>query len=145
MNASQEKFDKTEETDYKQVIVIRKELGMRKGKIAAQAAHASMAVFLRAPEAVFRDVNGQKELVIALDEPSHAWLTGRFRKICLSVNSEAELVELYRKASEAGLRCALIRDSGLTEFKGVPTLTALAIGPHSNEEINPLTRHLPLL
>ena len=83
--------------------------------------------------------------MISLDEQSYAWLTGRFRKICLSVNSEEELLELHRKALEAGLRCSLIRDSGLTEFKGVPTLTALAIGPHSNEQINPLTRHLPLL
>lgn len=136
---------KVEETDYKQVLVIRKELGMRKGKVASQAAHASMAVLLGEPGAVFREVGGQKQLVIPLDDQLHAWLTGRFRKICVSVSSEKELLDLHSKALSAGLRCSLIRDSGLTEFNGIPTLTALAIGPHSNEQLNPITGHLPLL
>lgn len=133
-----------ESSDYKQVIVVRRELNMRKGKLAAQAAHASMAVFTRGEGAHFQEVDGQKQMVIPLDEEAYAWLSGRFRKICVYVNTEAELLALHRQAQAAGLRCALIQDSGFTEFKGVPTYTTLAIGPHCNEKLNPVTGHLPL-
>lgn len=124
---------------HKQMIILRKDLNMRKGKMVAQGSHASMSVLLQCGS---RD--GDK-LVFQMDERSEPWLTGRFKKICVSVNSEKELLDLYQKAKEDGLLCSLIQDAGLTEFGGVPTYTAVAIGPDKNEIIEKLTGHLPLL
>jgi PTH2 family peptidyl-tRNA hydrolase len=137
--------EKQQETDFKQILVVRKDLNMRKGKIAAQAAHASMATLTRGPGAFISHESGRPELVVPLDDDAYAWLTGRFRKICVYVTSEAELLELHDKAVAAGMRCSLIQDSGVTEFGGVPTYTVVAIGPHSNERLAGLTDGLPLL
>lgn len=65
--------------------------------------------------------------------------------MCVYVNSEAELLEIVQAANDAGLYNALITDSGLTEFGGVPTKTCIAIGPAYSDRIDPVTRHLPLL
>jgi len=124
----------------KQVIVMRKDLNMRKGKMIAQGAHASLKVFL--------DRRGEAEggvLAIPLTEPMTAWLGGRFTKVCVSVTSEAELDAIYARAREAGLACALIVDAGHTEFGGVPTKTCCAIGPDWVEEVDAVTGGLPLL
>ncbi len=72
------------------------------------------------------------------------WLSEKFTKICVSVNSEHELLELYNKAKRAGIPCSLIRDAGMTEFKE-PTYTAVAIGPEFPDKVDPLTGDLPLL
>ena len=60
-------------------------------------------------------------------------------KVCLQVNSEDELLAHHQKALELGLRSHLIRDSGRTEFGGVPTLTACAIGPDDAVKIDAVT------
>lgn len=125
---------------HKQVIALRKDLNMRKGKMIAQGAHASMAAVLD------RAQRSGRELSISLDDPDIGpWLEGKFAKIAVGAESEAELVALYEKALAAGLPCSLIRDSGLTEFAGVPTLTACAIGPAEISKIDPITSHLKLL
>lgn len=61
------------------------------------------------------------------------------------MNSEAELLSLFEKAQAAGLIAALIRDAGLTEFGGVPTYTALAVGPDRADRVDAITGELPLL
>ena len=77
----------------KQVIVMRKDLGMRKGKMIAQGAHAAMAVLLEHARA------SETEIVLPLDEAAHQWLvSGRFTKICVSVDSEAALDEVVARA-----------------------------------------------
>ena len=119
----------------KQMIVIRKDLGMRKGKMVAQGAHASMAAILS------KDEDG----VILDDYRVLRWLEGAFTKVCVSVNSEEELLELHKKAQQEGMLTALITDSGLTEFQGVPTNTAIAIGPDTYERCASVTGHLKLL
>jgi conserved hypothetical protein TIGR00283 len=126
-------------SEHKQTIVLRKDLNMRKGKMVAQGAHASMRAILQLGQQV------GSTYVIPLDERVEPWLTGRFKKICVSVNSEAELLALYEKAKAAGVIAALIRDAGLTEFGGVPTYTALAVGPDREERIDEITGGLPLL
>jgi PTH2 family peptidyl-tRNA hydrolase len=73
------------------------------------------------------------------------WLKDSFRKICVYVNSEEELLEVYNKAKSAGTLAYLIEDNGATEFGGVKTLTCCAIGPHDDEVFFDLTDHLPLL
>lgn len=125
--------------EHKQVIVLRKDLNMRKGKMVAQGAHASMRAIL---------MLGHQEpgnFVIPLDPRLEPWLLGRFKKICVSVNSEAELLGLHSAAREAGLIAALIQDAGLTEFGGVPTYTALAVGPDREDRVDAITGGLPLL
>ena len=60
------------------------------------------------------------------------------------MQTEEELVALHEQAESAGLRSHLIRDGGVTEFHGVPTLTALAIGPNVSADIDAVTGHLTL-
>ena len=126
-------------TTFKQVIVIRKDLNMRKGKMVAQGAHASMAAILKLARRQGSD------LIIPLDARTEPWLTGRFTKICVSVNSEAELLAIHDKAAASGLVTSLILDAGLTEFGGVPTHTAVAVGPDTAANVDLITGTLPLL
>jgi len=124
----------------KQVIVMRKDLGMRKGKMIAQGAHASMKVLLDAGA-----TPDEETYVIQLTEPMRAWLTGRFTKICVSVDSEVALDAIVEKARAANVPVALIVDSGATEFHGVPTKTCCAIGPAWTSDVDAITGELPLL
>ena len=117
----------------KQVICYRRDLKMRKGKIAAQCAHASMAVFFQ------RDRGGVDELVLPLDGPMATWAKGSSGKVVLSVDDEEALLEVHQEARARGLPTALITDSGRTEFGGVPTRTAVAVGPAVVEEIDAIT------
>jgi PTH2 family peptidyl-tRNA hydrolase len=73
------------------------------------------------------------------------WLLGRFKKICVSVSSEAQLLAVHEKAQALGLITALIQDAGLTEFGGVPTYTAVAVGPDREDRVDEVTETLPLL
>lgn len=125
--------------DHKQVIVLRKDLNMRKGKMVAQGAHASMAALLGTAH------REGDTLAIPLDARVEPWLCGRFTKICVSVSSESELLGLYEKARAAGLLASLIQDAGLTEFGGVPTYTAVAVGPDEALKVDAITGGLPLL
>ena len=126
-------------SDHKQVIVLRKDLNMRKGKMIAQGAHASMRAIL-----ALGRLDGDR-WVIPLDERLEPWLLGRFKKVCVYVSSEAELLALQQQAAAAGLINALIQDAGLTEFGGVPTYTAVAVGPDRAERVDAITGALPLL
>ena len=132
----------------KQIIVIRKDLNMRKGKAIAQGAHASMAVFfnlMKDPNsgAITKNNETFHYEFKSASEAVNNWITVRFKKICVYVNSEQELLDIYEQAKAKGLLCSLIKDAGLTEFKE-PTHTAVAIGPDWDENIDPLTGHLPL-
>jgi PTH2 family peptidyl-tRNA hydrolase len=135
----------------KQVIVIRKDLNMRKGKMISQGAHASLKAVLdlmhSQPNESSQGSEGNEEWTLFLDGGSaiHDWINGIFTKICLSVDSEQELLDVYNKAKEKGLICSLIQDAGITEFGGVPTYTCCAIGPCFNEEVQEITGHLKLL
>lgn len=122
----------------KQIIVMRKDLGMRKGKMIAQGAHASMSFLTKRLQNSFN----------LLEELTHyqvSWIRNSFTKVCVGVDSEQELLEIKRKAEECGLEVHLITDSGATEFKGIPTNTCLSIGPDESEKIDKITGHLKLL
>lgn len=126
-------------TPSKQVIVMRHDLKMRRGKQIAQGAHASMA-FLS------DRLNSSDSVSLAdFSDVQRAWLTGSFAKVCCRVDSEEELLEIERRAREAGLEVHLITDSGKTEFHGVPTNTCLAIGPDVVDKIDVITGELQLL
>lgn len=125
----------------KQIIVMRKDLNMRKGKMVAQGAHASVNVVLE------METNWDAKLAdggLPKGEVYKEWINGLTTKICVSVDSEQELLDLHGKAVEAGILCSLVQDAGLTEFKE-PTYTALAIGPDHPHVIDPITKHLKLL
>lgn len=113
----------------KQVIVIRKDLNMRKGKMVAQGAHASMAAA----------VNNLS------DERVSHWLSQSFTKIVVGVDSLEEFDAIYENAIAKGLICAKIVDNGATEFNGIKTLTALAIGPDYTGYVDEVTKGLKLL
>lgn len=129
----------------KQVIVIRKDLNMRKGKMVAQGAHASMAALLGESNELNIPGGTILELDITQGSPLGDWLSEKFTKICVGCNSEEELLELYYKARKSGIITALIEDSGATEFNGIPTKTCVAIGPDESEKIDEITGHLKLL
>ncbi len=124
---------------YKQVIVMRHDLKMRRGKQIAQGAHASLSFLCRR-------LQREGSVVLKnLSSAQQAWLTGSFAKVCCRVESEEELLAIYHKAQQAGLEVHLIIDSGKTEFHGQPTRTCLAIGPDLAEKIDLITGHLTLL
>lgn len=137
----------------KQIIIIRKDLKMRRGKEVAQACHASMKVVLDAQYNGFISCRGSKyvlsdyyHLYCDLDlKPLIEWLGSSFTKICLCVNSLEELESMYKQAQDAKIPCAEIIDEGRTEFHGVPTKTCIAIGPYYPDEIDKITKHLKLL
>lgn len=144
----------------KQVIVMRKkfpieengQIVMRKlrtGKMVAQGAHASMKVILDAMQTFDpADCGINCNNMMALFDLSpewEAWIHGTFTKVCVGVETESELLALYKKAQEAGLPCALITDSGFTEFNRVPTNTCIAIGPAESSKIDAITGNLELM
>jgi PTH2 family peptidyl-tRNA hydrolase len=129
----------TAERFAKQVIVMRKDLNMRKGKMVAQGAHASLKVLLE------RGQLADGTFAFAVDAPMAAWLSGRFTKVCVGVDSEAALDAIVARARAAGVPCALITDAGATEFHGVPTKTCCAVGPGWIEDVDAITGELGLI
>jgi len=126
----------------KQAIIIRNDLNMRKGKMCSQAAHASMAVITTNMNIISDD--GEYKGAFEMTEAFVDWVNNSYTKICLQCSSEEELLELHSKAKAEGIICSLIKDNGLTEFKGIPTYTAIAIGPEYSEKIDKITNHLKL-
>jgi PTH2 family peptidyl-tRNA hydrolase len=126
----------------KQVIVIRRDLRMRRGKEIAQGAHASMA-WLRQRIMPHLTPAGTADQV-RLSEAERAWLEGSLRKVTVKVGSEAELMAVHDKAVESGVLVHLVTDRGLTEFGGVPTRTCLAVGPDYDDRVDPVTGDLEL-
>lgn len=127
----------------KQVIVIRKDLKMRRGKEIAQGAHASMMFLSKlVQEHLRKSILVPSE--ICLSDAQAEWINGRFTKICLQVPDEVALLAIAEEAKKAGLDCHVVTDAGLTEFDGVPTNTCLAIGPDEAEKIDAVTGKLSL-
>jgi PTH2 family peptidyl-tRNA hydrolase len=127
------------ERKVKQVIVMRTDLNMRKGKMIAQGSHASMAWLIRMAQQF--DSMGKIKGISYYQE----WIDTGMTKVCLRVDSEEELMEIYDHAKKSNMLPNLITDAGHTEFKGVPTKTCLAIGPNYEEYIDAITGHLKLL
>jgi PTH2 family peptidyl-tRNA hydrolase len=113
----------------KQAIVIRSDLGMGKGKLAAQVAHASLEAFEKT----------RKER----PEWASLWEESGKAKIVLKVADRKELMELYKKV-KVDLPAILIRDAGLTQVKP-GTVTCFAVGPAPSEKIDRYLSHLKLL
>ena len=132
----------------KQVILIRKDLKMRRGKEIAQGSHASMQFITQ--QIVQHIVPDKLALAdmhsigapVNLTQHQALWLTQGMAKVCLRVDSEQQLLSLHEKAIAAGITSFYITDSGRTEFKGEPTITACAIGPDFVSRIDVITGEL---
>jgi PTH2 family peptidyl-tRNA hydrolase len=114
-------------TEYKQVILVRHDLKLTKGKMAAQVSHASVESLLKS-HADDRD----------------AWRQQGMKKVVLKVKDLKELLEYKRKAEDAGLVVALIVDAGHTQL-APGTTTCLGIGPDKAEKIDKITGSLQLI
>jgi len=129
----------------KQIIVIRRDLKMRRGKEIAQGAHASMKwLMLRIQPLLPQPIHNPDDFGSNFSEVECSWMMAHFKKVVVIVHSEEELLEIHKKALEVGLESHLIQDSGKTEFGGIPTYTACGIGPDHADKINPVTGHLKL-
>ena len=117
----------------KQVLLYRRDLQMRKGKIAAQCAHASLKVVLD------RNTAGGPRIEAVLPGPMAVWVRSGFAKIVLSVEDEAALDHAAELAAARGIPHARITDAGRTEFHGVPTRTTVALGPWEASAIDAIT------
>lgn len=111
----------------KQMIMIRKNLKMSKGKAIAQACHACLGAYLKADKKALKrwEAEGQK-------------------KVAVEIESLEEMLELHEKAKRMKVPLYLVKDAGLTQLPP-GSVTALAIGPDEDEKIDRLTGELRLL
>jgi peptidyl-tRNA hydrolase, PTH2 family len=115
---------------FKQVIVVRKDLGMGTGKLAAQVAHAAvMAVEITK----IRNLNW-----------FNSWFKAGQAKVVVKVQTLGELLEIRKHAESLHLTVAEIQDSGLTQIPA-GTVTCIGIGPGPSGLIDKVTNHLKLL
>ena len=112
----------------KLALVVRADIGMGRGKIAAQVAHAAVAAVL---------ANGSSR-------DFAAWLAEGQPKVVLKVASAEQLAEVVRGAVAAGLPVELIRDAGRTQVEP-GTVTCCAVGPADSGRVDALTGALSLL
>jgi PTH2 family peptidyl-tRNA hydrolase len=112
----------------KLALVVRTDLGMGRGKIAAQVAHAAVAAVLA-----------------SLGEPElDAWLRDGQPKVVLKVATAERLQDVVRQAQADGLPAELISDAGRTQVTP-GTLTCCAVGPAESHRIDAVTAGLSLL
>ena len=135
-------------SEAKQVIVVRKDLGMSSGKIAAQVAHASSWALLSLIKKKFITVDDTGSWAPEFpDEHTDdviSWLNGSCPKIVVYVNSEQELMDLVEQAKTTNVPMSIVKDEGRTEIpKG--SITCIAIGPADPEVVNSISGKLPLL
>ena len=119
-----------EKFKYKQVIAVRTDLGMSRGKMAVQVAHGSVSAAERAR--------------VTKQEEWRAWMREGQKKVAVKVISEEEVLELRRQAITHSLPHAIIRDAGMTELPP-GTLTVIGIGPAKTQAVDEVTKDLKLL
>ncbi|MCX6814927.1 MAG: peptidyl-tRNA hydrolase Pth2 [Candidatus Aenigmarchaeota archaeon] len=112
---------------YKQVIAVRKDLKLDKGKLAVQVAHASLDSYKKAEP-----------------DSREAWEKEGSKKVVVKVEGLKEILDLQKKARSLNLHCSLIRDAGRTQLRP-GTITALGIGPALESEIDKVTGRLKIL
>ena len=112
---------------YKQAILVRADLKLPKGKMAAQVSHASVESVLRS----HRD-----EVMV--------WASEGMKKVILKVKDQEELLAYRQKAEDAGLVAVLITDAGKTVVEP-GTMTCVGIGPAKEQKIDAVTGKLALM
>ncbi|KAI9789317.1 MAG: hypothetical protein M1816_006205 [Peltula sp. TS41687] len=117
--------------EYKLVLVVRTDLGMTKGKIAAQCSHATLACYktlLRSPNRSVLD----------------RWERQAQSKVAVQAKSEDELMTLQAQAISLGLCARVIRDAGRTQIAS-GSATVLGVGPGPKSLVDQVTGRLKLL
>lgn len=112
---------------YKQVILVRQDLKLPKGKACAQCSHASVEAVLRSDKSLVK-----------------SWREEGMAKIVVKVKDQKELLKYLQLAKDEGLTTALITDAGRTVITP-GTKTCLGIGPDEEEKIDSITEELKLL
>ena len=112
--------------EFKQVIIVRADLKLSKGKMAVQAAHASLEAYKKA----------EKD---AIEE----WEATGTKKIVLKVADEKELMDIYNRLKESKLKPSLIKDAGLTEIPA-GTTTCVGVGPAEENHVDKITGKLKM-
>lgn len=131
------------EEKVKQVIIIRKDQysKVRSGKLMAQCAHATLKVFTDKCLSKL----GLVQFQLAYSSMLEKWAENGYRKIVVSVKDEEELLTIFKNAEDSKMLCSLVIDNGITEFHGVKTPTAVAIGPDYDSVVDKITGHLKLM
>ncbi|KAG2219988.1 hypothetical protein INT45_001887 [Circinella minor] len=124
------KIDASQYRDYKMVLVVRTDLGMTKGKIAAQCGHATLACY--------------KAVSKSNPDVLRTWERTGQAKVALKIDSEEKLLELQAIALSMNITAQSICDAGRTQI-AAGSRTVLGIGPGPIELINSVTGHLKLL
>ncbi|VVT53793.1 uncharacterized protein SAPINGB_P003752 [Magnusiomyces paraingens] len=114
----------------KMVLVVRTDLGMTKGKIAAQCAHAAVACY--------KSIQRTNPLILA------RWERLGQAKITLKANSEEELLTLQAMAISLDVTAKTVRDAGRTQI-AAGSMTVLGLGPAPKSTIDQITKDLKLL
>lgn len=137
----------------KQVIVMRryypdvsdptKQRKLRTGKLIAQACHASISFLTR--NSTLGGAYSHRLTRSELEPSQVEWLKTSARKVVCYVNTEKEILNIQQEATKLGLENHLIIDSGYTEFNLLPTITCIALGPDLDENLDIITKNLPLL
>lgn len=120
--------------EHKMILVVRDDLKMGKGKIAAQCCHAAVGVYRK----IIFSGNDQWKLWLK------TWEDIAEAKVAVKCNSERDIDDLERKAIDCGLPTMLIVDAGRTQI-APNSKTVLGIGPAPVSVINQVTSHLKLL
>lgn len=130
----------------KMVLVVRKDLQMGVGKVAAQCSHAAVGAVDMIRSGM--SANGANEDVQARIELHQRWLDAWFvmgsAKIVVQAQSENELNEIQNRAQAAGIPSFLVEDAGRTQVAS-GTRTVLSVGPGPKSQVDALTGHLKLL
>lgn len=116
--------------DYKMIFVVRNDLKMGKGKIAAQCGHAAVGAYQSA-------VKRQPQVV-------RAWENSGCAKIAVKCDSKEQLLSLRQQALLRQMNACMIRDAGRTQIEP-NSITVLAIGPARVSDLDEITGHLKLL
>ena len=116
--------------DFKQVIIVRRDVNMGTGKIAAQVAHAA--------------VMGAEKVKTLRREWFNSWFAAGQAKVVVKVKNIEELMDVRKRAEELRLPVVHVQDSGLTQIP-TGTITCIGIGPAPSELIDKVTFELKLL
>ena len=112
---------------YKQVIVVRSDLKLSKGKLAVQVAHASLDAYKKSDHKLRTE-----------------WEQTGAKKVVVKVSDSKELLMAFNLAKELKLPCSLIKDAGRTEL-APGTMTAAGIGPAKESDVDKVTGKLKML